>query len=113
MTNSNQDNLENHTEETKLLFKHLLLFLVINFGMKFWNMAMFPEFSWSSIIIFIWTIILGLHLLLFFLSTGVFGQEYENVPVKVIANQLLDMIKERNTNFRKNISKQKPVQPNP
>lgn len=113
MTNPNQDNLEHHTEEIKLLFKHLLLFLVINFGLKFWNMAMFPEFSWSSIIIFVWTIILGIHLLLFFLSTGILGQQYENVPVRVIAKELLDMVKERNRSFRKSISRQKQEQPNP
>jgi hypothetical protein len=113
MTNPNTDNLEHHTKEVKLLFKHLLLFLVINFGMKFWNMAMFPQYSWSGVIIFIWTIILGVHLLLFFLSTGVFGKEFENVPVKVIAKKLLDMVKDRNNTFKKSMTRQEPDQPNP
>lgn len=113
MTNPNSDNLEQHTDEIKFLFKHLLLFLVINFGLKFWNMAMFPNFYWSGVIIFVWTIILGVHLLLFFLSTGVLGKEYENVPVKVIAQDLLNMVKDRNSSFKKSITRKEPNKPNP
>jgi hypothetical protein len=113
MTNPNADIYEHQTNETKFLFKHLLLFLLVTMVVKFWNMAMFSNIPWSGIIIFIWTVILGLHLLLFFLSTGILGKDYENVPVKVIAKQLINMIKERNTHFRKSIGKQVPEKTTP
>lgn len=105
MNNPNTDNPQHDVDEIKLLFKHLLIFLVVVMIMKFWNMAIFPTFSWSGVIMLVWTVILGIHLLLFFLSTGVLGKEYENVPVREIARRLFNTIKDRNASFRKSITR--------
>ena len=95
--------------ETKNLFKHLIIFIVVSFVLRFWNMVLFVEFPWSQFIIVPWIVILSIHLLLFFMSTGIIGDNYENTPVKQIAKDLLQVIKDRNLKFRKNI--QSPIPP--
>lgn len=106
MNNADDQNFEHSTHEIRQLFIHLVIFLVVIFVLRFWNMVMLPGVPWSSVILIIWTIFLAIHLLLFFLSTGILGGEYENVPVKVIARELIYMIKERNLSFKKNLKAQ-------
>ena len=101
----NPNNNEHSVYETKQLFKHLILFLVVTMVLRLWNIIMFGAVPWSRIIIVVWTIILSIHLLLFFLSTGVLGDKYENIPVKVIADRLMDTVNERYVPYRKWISK--------
>lgn len=107
MDNSDDQSTEHHAIETKSLFKHLLLFLVVQLVLRAWNMVMFPSIPWSGVILIIWTVILALHLVLFFLSTGVLGKEYENVPVNTIANKLFVLVKERNASFKQSFAKKK------
>ena len=106
MPNTNETNHEHTSHELRNLFKHLLLFFVVTYVFKFWNYLMFPAFPLAQIIFVLWTILLGVHLLLFFLSTGIIGEAYENKPVKSIALELVDLIKERNTVFLKKFKKE-------
>ena len=82
-------------------------------AVSYTHLDVYKRQTGSGVIIFVWTIILGVHLLLFFLSTGVLGKEYENVPVKVIAQDLLNMVKDRNSSFKKSITRKEPNKPNP
>jgi hypothetical protein len=106
MPNINEPNHEHTSDELKFLFKHLLLFFVVTYVFKFWNYLIFPAFPLAQIIFVLWTIILGVHLLLFFLSTGIIGDDYENKPVKIIAKELLDQIKDRNHIFTRKLKKE-------
>lgn len=110
MPNINESNHEHTSDELKNLFKHLLLYFLVTYVFKFWNYLMFPGFPFAQIIFVVWTIILGVHLLLFFLSTGIMGKDYENRPVRSIAKELIDMIKERNDIFAKKL-KREPANP--
>ncbi len=95
--------MDNQTAEVKFLFKHLLLFLLVGGAVRIWNMAFFVSFPWSQFIIIPWIALLAVHLILFFMSTGVLGSEYENVPVRSLAGRLFNKIKERNSMFKKNM----------
>lgn len=110
MSTANDPNHQHTTDELKYFFKHLLLFFFVTYVFKFWNYLMFPTFPLAQVIYVVWTIILGVHLLLFFLSTGIIGADYENKPVKSIAKELLDLIKERNNIFAKRFQKE-PANP--
>lgn len=96
--------MEHNTSELRILFKHLILFLIVALILRFWNMIIFVSFPWSQIIIVLWIVILSIHLILFFMSTGVMGVEYENIPVKLLTKRLIDMIKQRNLRFKESIS---------
>lgn len=97
--------MDHNTKEIRQLFVHLLLFLLVAVVLRIWNMVMFGGFPWSQFIIIPWIAILALHLLLFFMSTGIIGTEYENVPVRQLVSDLLQMIKARNLRFKNNLKK--------
>lgn len=97
--------MDQNTQEVRLLFKHLLLFLLVALVLRLWNMFLFVSFPWSQFIIVPWIVILSVHLLLFFMSTGIIGQEYENIPVKTLARNLLKMVKERNLRFKESLNR--------
>lgn len=101
--------MDHNTKEIRQLFIHLLLFLLIAGVLRIWNMIMFVGFTWSQFIIVPWIAILALHLLLFFMSTGIIGTEYENVPVRQLVSDLLQMIKARNLRFKNSF--RKPANP--
>jgi len=101
--------MDHTTKEIRQLFKHLVLFLVVALVLRLWNMIMFTGFPWAQFVIIPWIVILSLHLLLFFMSTGIIGAEYENVPVRLLAQNLLNMIKNRNLRFKESLNK--PISP--
>lgn len=99
-----------HNEkELRLLFKHLILYLVVITTLKILNMIFIPFIAWSQLVLIVWTFILATHLVLFFVTTGVIGTDYEGKPVKVIAQEIWQTIKLRNQDFKNSI--QKPKQP--
>ena len=102
--------MDNQASEVKFLFKHLLLFLLVSSVLRFWNMVMFVSFPWSQFIILPWIVLLSIHLLLFFMSTGALGSEYENVPVKTLAQNLINKVRERNSRFKSSLDR--PTTPN-
>lgn len=102
--------MDNQASEVKFLFKHLLLFLLVSSVLRFWNMVMFVSFPWSQFIILPWIVLLSIHLLLFFMSTGVLGSEYENVPVKTLAQNLINKVRKRNSRFKSSLNR--PTPPN-
>ena len=96
---------QNHTKELKHLFDNLLVFFIVVYVLKFWNYLIIPQFPFAQIILVVWTILLGIHLVLFFLSTGILGEEFENIPVKSIAKDLLNQIKSRNNMLMKSLQR--------